>query len=273
MANDIEVRLQRMSPVENGMLGVAAGVIEVCLLQPILYWKNAAQQKLPFTLNPRLLYRGLSTSVANMAVLTGLQFPLTGMVTKVITGGQERQMTGVETIGAAFAGGALSGIACGPMELVMIQQQRFGGSILAAPYRIASTFGPFAFGRGLTMSCGREGMYTAGVLGMCPVFLKELEDKGVSHSAAKVLAPIGAGVIAATVSHPMDTIKSCVQGDLEYSKFKSMLQTAQTLHAENGITRFFTGWGFRTSRMILAVAIMNECKIRLSPLMFPHHFK
>ena len=46
-------RFQRLSPVENALVGVAAGTIEVTLLQPILYWKNAAQQSLPFTLNPR----------------------------------------------------------------------------------------------------------------------------------------------------------------------------------------------------------------------------
>ena len=32
------------------------------------------------------------------------------------------------------------------------------------------------------------------------------------------------------------------------------------------------GYLFRTGRMILAVGIMNECKLRLSPLLFPHHF-
>lgn len=270
--SSFEVKAQRMSPTENGLVGVAAGIIEVCLLQPILYWKNAAQQGMPFTVNPRLVYRGLSTSVANMAVLTGLQFPLTGLVTKAITGGETRDLSNVETIGAAFAGGVLSGFACGPMELVMIQQQRFGGSIVAAPARIVSTFGLFSLGRGTTMSCGREGMYTAGVLGMCPVFMKSLEDNGIPHATAKVLAPIGAGVIAATVSHPMDTIKSCVQGDLEYAKYKSQLHTASALHAEAGISRFFTGWSYRTGRMILAVGIMNECKLRLSPLFFPHHF-
>lgn len=207
-----------------------------------------------------------------MAILTGLQFPLTGIVTKLITGGTERKMTGAETIGAAFAGGALSGLACGPMELIMIQQQRFGGSILAAPARVVGTYGFLCLGRGLTMSCGREGMYTAGVLGMCPVFLQELGDRGIPHSAGKFLAPVGAGVIAATVSHPMDTIKSCIQGDLEYSKYKSMYETAVTLYGEGGLSRFFTGWGYRTGRMILAVAIMNECKIRLSALIFPYHF-
>eukprot|EP00633_Aureoumbra_lagunensis_P002789 CAMPEP_0197294322 /NCGR_PEP_ID=MMETSP0890-20130614/32041_1 /TAXON_ID=44058 ORGANISM="Aureoumbra lagunensis, Strain CCMP1510" /NCGR_SAMPLE_ID=MMETSP0890 /ASSEMBLY_ACC=CAM_ASM_000533 /LENGTH=264 /DNA_ID=CAMNT_0042769673 /DNA_START=103 /DNA_END=897 /DNA_ORIENTATION=+ len=263
-----------MTSSENGMLGILAGAIEVTSLQPILYWKNAAQQHLPFTLDPRKLYRGLLTSVANMAILTGLQFPLTGMCTKLITGGKEREMNSAETISAALMGGALSGLACGPMELIMIQQQRFGGSIIHSPIRIISNFGLFSLSRGTFMSCGREALYTGGVLGMCPVFTNKLEnDYNVEGNIAKMGASIAAGTIAATFSHPMDTIKSCVQGDLEYTKYKSQIQTAQTLYAEGGIGRFFTGWAYRTGRMILAVAIMNECKIRLSPIMFPHHFR
>ena len=49
--------LQALSTTESTILGIAAGVIEVTILQPILYLKNASQQGLPFTLNPALLYR------------------------------------------------------------------------------------------------------------------------------------------------------------------------------------------------------------------------
>ena len=45
----------------------------MCLLQPMLYCKNAVQQARPFTLDPRVLYRGLLMSVTNMSVLTGAQ--------------------------------------------------------------------------------------------------------------------------------------------------------------------------------------------------------
>ena len=50
--------MQKLTPAENTALGVAAGTIEVSLLQPMLYCKNATQQKLPFTIDPRILYRG-----------------------------------------------------------------------------------------------------------------------------------------------------------------------------------------------------------------------
>lgn len=62
-------------------------------------------------------------SITNMAVLTGLQFPLTGAITRLITGGKERRLTDAEMVSAAFWGGVISGVACAPMELVMIQQQ------------------------------------------------------------------------------------------------------------------------------------------------------
>jgi len=55
---------------------------------------TASQQGLGFTLDPRILYRGLAMSVGNMAILTGLQFPLTGAVRSLMTGGKvnERMM-------------------------------------------------------------------------------------------------------------------------------------------------------------------------------------
>ena len=49
--------LQKLSTTESTLLGIAGGIIEVSILQPILYLKNASQQGLPFTLNPALLYR------------------------------------------------------------------------------------------------------------------------------------------------------------------------------------------------------------------------
>lgn len=53
----------------------------------MLYCKNATQQNLALTLNPAMLYRGVVTSATNMAIITGVQFPLTGVISKIISGG------------------------------------------------------------------------------------------------------------------------------------------------------------------------------------------
>lgn len=70
----------------------------------------------------------------------------------------------------------------------------------------------------------------------------------------------------------MDTIKTCMQGDVTRENYGTLTQTASVLYKEQGIGRFFNGWAWRTSRMICAVFIMNECKLRVSPILFPDKF-
>lgn len=273
MANN--AGFQKMTPVENTVVGVLAGAIEVVLLQPILYCKNASQQGLGFTLDPRVLYRGLAMSVGNMAILTGLQFPLTGAVRSLMTGGKVREMSAAEQVASGFVGGALSGVACAPMELVLIQQQRFGMSLIATPTAVVEATGAMGLFRGLVTSCGREGVFTAGYMGLGPSLAQELRARNpdMSESMSKLGGSLGGGIIAGTLSHPMDTIKTCMQGDVKGEKYGSLTHTASVLMKEGGWRSFFRGWTWRTGRMCCALGIMSECKERFSPLLFPGRFE
>ena len=58
MGVDPEQALLKMSPLENAAIGVGAGTFEVCVLQPMLYMKNATQQGLPIMVSPKVYYRG-----------------------------------------------------------------------------------------------------------------------------------------------------------------------------------------------------------------------
>ena len=60
-----------LTDMENIGVGVGAAFIEAVLLQPTLYWKNARAQGLPFTLNPRIMYRGTFTSILNEMQMMG----------------------------------------------------------------------------------------------------------------------------------------------------------------------------------------------------------
>lgn len=63
---------------------------------------------------------------------------------------------------AGFGGGLLSGAACAPMELCMIQQQRFGTALLSTPGAVVRQAGVAGLYRGYLTSCMREGIFTAG---------------------------------------------------------------------------------------------------------------
>lgn len=124
-----------------------------------------------------------------------------------------------------------------------------GLGILETPSKLVAEAGAGSLSRGLVMSCGREGLFCAGYLGMGPAFSRELEEgKGWSAATAKFVGCVGAGVISATLSHPMDTIKTCMQGDVTRTKFGTLTETAKTLHAEGGMGAFFKGWHWRTGR-------------------------
>jgi len=155
----------------------------------------------------------------------------------------------------------------------MIQQQRFGASLLGTAGKIVSDLGPLALFRGLSTSCGREGIFTAGYLGLGPVLGQKLKDEyGMSKPVGEFGGAVGAGIVAASLSHPLDTIKTCMQGDVKQVTYGSTMQTFSTLYAEGGPLRFFNGWIWRTSRMCCAIFLLGQVKSRLGPLLFPKHY-
>ena len=136
-----------------------AALVEGVLLQPTLYWKNAQAQQLPFTLNPRTIYRGTAASIFNECQMMGLQFLFTGVCKKFFVSSSASQPGSSEHVSissesatttlstspsaaspfaaessdlqdftAAACGGILSAFFSSPVELIMIQQQRYGGS-------------------------------------------------------------------------------------------------------------------------------------------------
>ena len=219
-------RLQRLTSAENTAIGLATGAIDVSTTQWVLYCKNASQQGLPLTMNPRILYRGYTMSLTNMCVLSGLQFPLTAIATGIFTGGKQRKLSDSEEIGSAFIGGVLSGFICAPMELVMIQQQRYGTSLFSTPGKIIGDAGIGAlFGRGLMMSCGREGVFTAWA---CWGWDLQIHGGAQPRTRATVnrrppWPALWAAASSSRFSHPMDTIKTCQQGDVTQKTYRGVV--------------------------------------------------
>jgi len=263
--------LRRLSANDNLMLGVATGVVEQGLSQPLLYWKNSFQQGLPFTANPRLMYRGMFASVSNMATLTGLQFVSSGFLQKVVSGDAGGKMTWSQEVLCAFMGGAMSGPVCCTLELTMIQQQRFGGSFAGTLQRIVQTSGPQGLTRGLFASTGREAFYTAGYLGIVPAtqtYFKE--NTSLNPWVGNFVGAAGGGLICAALSQPLDTAKTCMQGDLEGKKYGNTLATLRTLHKEYGsVTAMYRGYWWRAVYIVFDFIALDFLAKKMAPIMFP----
>jgi hypothetical protein len=250
----------RLSEKENFSLGVVAAFIEGVILQPTLYWKNARAQKLPFSINPRVIYRGTAASLYNEMQMMGLQFGLTGIFKQFNSSNSSR----LGDYFSAFFGGSAAAIFASPVELVMIQQQRHGGSIFSTLRRVSSAHGPLKLFRGVGPAMIRDALYVSGFLGITPILQEHfMEDYSMPALQAGLWASIIGGICAAVPSHPLDLVKTCMQGDLERVVYAGPLDTCRQLWKEGRARRLFDGCFWRSFNIVATVYIANECRLRL----------
>mmetsp|Transcript_24214 Transcript_24214/g.36309 ORF Transcript_24214/g.36309 Transcript_24214/m.36309 type:complete len:274 (-) Transcript_24214:224-1045(-) len=264
---------QELSEFQNAILGATAGVIEVVALQPMNYWKNAAQQGLPLSIDPRLLYRGLLPNCVNMGTCTMLQFTFGGKIKNAITGGVVRDLSITEEIGAGLGAGIISATAGSPLELIMIQQQRKGTTIFATTLSLMN----LNITRGFLGAAVREGLWTVGYLSIPPIvrnFMRtQMPDVFNTDDKARVPAALTGALFASFLTQPFDTIKTCMQGDIERKTYGGFIDTYKKISAERGLSGFYSGIAFRYGRMVCAVFMLDKLRMMLGPIMFPGAYK
>lgn len=258
---------------QNATVGALSGVIEVAVLQPFNYAKNSLQQGLPLSMKPSVLYRGVVPNMVNMGSCTMLQFSFGGGLKRhLASSNTDGKLTKGQEMGAGLLAGGVSALVGSPLELMMIQQQRKGGSLFATA---GALVGP-NITRGVTMAATREAIWTVGYMSIPPIVRRILREKYpdtfTSDTAARVPASLLGALFACYLSQPIDTIKTCLQGDIERKKFTTASATARSLYAESGITAFYRGSTFRYGRMVIAVFMLDSLNAMLGPMLFPAAF-
>lgn len=156
----------------------------------------------------------------------------------------------------------------------MIQQQVKGTGLFGTASNLLSK-GPSTVFRGTTGMALREGLYAGGFLGFIPVARQEVQKRypDLSNDQARLLATCIAGPICSMASHPPDTLKTCLQGDIEGKKFKSYGQTVSTLVKERGVASLWAGAPWRIFRQFCCFMLFDKINSDLAPLIFPDAFK
>jgi hypothetical protein len=263
----------KLNEFENATVGMTVGCIEFLCLQPFNYAKNMVQQGQPISMDPRKLYRGVGANCVNMGSCTMIQFAVGGSLKKTVTGGENRKLKTSEEMGCGIAAGMFSALVGSPLELVMIQQQRKGLNTIATVKDIAT---PHNIGRGFIGAAVREGLWTCGYLSIPPIVRGQLmtsfPETFDSNAKARIPAALLGGLFACYLTHPFDTVKTCMQGDIERVKFKGFMHTAGVVHGESGLTGFYRGATFRYGRMVIAVGMMDFLQSMIGPLLYPAKF-
>lgn len=257
------ITMSVVTPLEHTLMGAAGGVLEVCVMQPMVGIKNALQEGRPVPRNPLHLYRGLTINAVSIAPITATQFGTNRLVEGFLAGSSQRHLSNIEKFASAGVSGAVSALVASPSELIIIQQQKSGRTLLAETSLFFKTYSASSIFRGLMPCIGRETVYAAGYLGLCPVLKEVLESKGYSPATAMAISGVTGGVFAAACSHPFDTMKTRMQAFM-YSKpeYMTSAKTAQTIFSEGGILCFWRGLAPRMTRIIAATFILNQTRNR-----------
>lgn len=248
---------------------------QVLLLQPFNYAKNMVQQNRPISLNPSVMYRGVAANAVNMGSCTMTQFAVGGKMKQIVLGDSPpRPLTLKEEMTCGITGGSVSALIGSPLELVMIQQQVKGGSMAQTLSNIAS---PSTLTRGLFGCAVREALWTCGYLSIPPVIRRNLKENYPEQfpddNTARIPAALLGGLFGCYMTHPFDTIKTCMQGDIERKTYGSFFHTAGVIWNQSGIVGFYRGAPFRYGRMACAVFIMDITKDFVSQLLYPEAFQ
>ena len=161
-----------LSYFENLAVGSFGGCVETAILMPVITWKFCLQEGRPLPSLPGM-YRGVFVLAGSVAPLTGMQMFFNGALEKMVTSGQ-RNATEWEAITCALGAGALSASLYAPVEMTTIQQQKLGKGPIDTIKHLTRTYGVTSLWRGLAPTAAREGIYTAGYLGIAPVITAKL---------------------------------------------------------------------------------------------------
>jgi hypothetical protein len=258
-----------LNEIENIGVGMVGGVTETCLLMPVLTAKFCLQEGRPLPKNIGGWYRGVFVQAGNVAPVTAVQVFLNGVFAKYAFGETDTNpLSDQKKILASTMAGAGSAVMYSPVDLVNIQQQKLEKSPMGTVKHIVGNGGVFSLWRGVSAMAIREGIYTAGYLGMAPVlsnYLATMPGREEKYLQNAIAACAVAGVTASLVTHPVDTCKTVVQADLAGTKFSSAMTAAPKLYAEGGIAAFYRGGLARCVRTVgafIVVSSMREAMIQ-----------
>jgi len=240
-----------LSISENLAVGSFAGALETCLQMPVLTYKFCLQEGRALPASPAAWYRGVAVQAGTVAPITALQFMINGFLQKLVLRGETRNLSDVEVMSTAAGAGAISAIVYSPVDLTTIQQQKLSLNPFHTVKHVTEQYGVGGLLRGFTACAWRESIYTAGYLGLSPVVtghLNKIDSFEESPLAANVIGACLAGTAAALITHPIDTVKTMVQADIEGTLYSSTRAAALKLFKNEGFPAFFRGALPRTLR-------------------------
>mmetsp|Transcript_30042 Transcript_30042/g.50516 ORF Transcript_30042/g.50516 Transcript_30042/m.50516 type:complete len:282 (-) Transcript_30042:216-1061(-) len=253
----------KLSAFDLAAIGGSAGVVEVTIQQPSVCWKNFLQRGMPIPMNPVLWYRGWAVNAASIFPICFIQFGANRALEGMLDNYDVKQTHFTRMGCAAGAGVSSAAVGC-TAELMMLHQQKTGGSLVEVAKTIIQRDGAHTLLRGWLPTAYRESLWAATYLAVTPILQEKL--RGVDAlepypNATWALGAVSAGLFGAVATHPFDTVKTRMQANLEGDFHKKFIRTAREVISQR---QLYAGFLPRGGRVVGATFILSSVKERLA---------
>jgi solute carrier family 25 citrate transporter 1 len=239
------------------IIGSMAGASETLVNHPFYSLKTRLQCGYPFTLNPLILYRGLGASLSFMVPIISTRISINDSIQYLTVKDQDKNQS-VKKIFAAFCSGIASTLITNPSELVIVYQQKYGGTFLYGMRNVRlNPVLSFPLLGGFFGSAMRDGIFTSAFLAGTPVLKQKIKYMFSSEYSLSLVAGSTVGVLSALVSQPFDTVKTLQHDSIASGKYLTAAKVFDLLYKKDGIYGLYKGGGFRCARVVSSVTILS----------------
>lgn len=246
---------------ESIIIGSVATATEVMIDHPLWTLKTRAQYGSGFTMNPKILYRGVVPNMISMAPITSIQMGVDRGIQNVFFDGATKP-SNYQQIASAFVAGVASATVGCPTEMIMTQQSKLEGSFFAVGSNLIKQNGWRCLSTGFFNIAMRDGIFTVGYAVTSPYFKSKIKPYCRNDFEASVVSGIGAGVPAAIASQANDTLKTIQQAADQLQPVRAV-EAVKKIYSTQGVGGFFKGGFWRGARVASAITIIGTVKEKM----------
>ncbi len=256
-SNENQVNFHFSSLYKGVAVSLLAGGIDTCVNHPLVALKQRHQSGYSFTLQPKILYRGLGSSLSFMAPIITMRMSVNDSLKNYLISENDPKHNAKKIL-CSFSAGIISSFLTNPTELIMTYQQKLGGTMPNAINSIVRKNGNiFSLYKGFFPISVRDGIFTSGFLSGTPIIKKKIMPiLDNNEHVSSLLAGYMSGLIAALTSQPPDTIRAFIHDSAADGKKPSVTEAFKSIYKKDGLFGLYKGGGYRCVRVISSATIL-----------------
>ncbi|MBA2649833.1 MAG: MC/SLC25 family protein [Legionella sp.] len=206
MPGESQQKKQKLKPLESIGVGVATGFVSATVYMPFMTLKVRYQCGEPFTLDPRILYKGYPTILGVIVPVTAIQIFNASRVENAVSG---TTVSSNQRMLSSFLGGASSALISNTLNLSVTQlhKHKYASPFLSLKTLMAN-HGTQKIMVGLPTSAMGEGLFTLAYYGIVPLVKPHVKKHVDNELASTLMTGVIAGVPTAVITQPLDRIKT-----------------------------------------------------------------